>query len=163
MPVQTDPAGGQTAGAGENTLLNHPVQKMWQAAPECREKAELSREAAREHQQAAQAAAGRPQAVREHRRVQEEAAEQFPVEARSIARGRRQRSSSGRWPRSSRPIRGGGSMRTAGQGPGGFEKRDGHINPGQELIFAGSADLAGARRILEAKRKYFPGDLLPHF
>ena len=27
-------------------------------------------------------------------------------------------------------------MRTAGQGPGGFEKRDGHINPGQELIFA---------------------------
>ena len=66
---------------GKILLLNHPVQKMWQAAPECREKAELSREAAREHQQAAQAAAGRPQAVREHRRVQEEAAEQFPVEA----------------------------------------------------------------------------------
>ena len=74
---------------GKILLLNHPVQKMWQAAPECREKAELSREAAREHQQAAQAAAGRPQAVREHQqeavrghwRVQEEAAEQFPVEA----------------------------------------------------------------------------------
>lgn len=74
---------------GKILLLNHPVQKMWQAAPECREKAELSREAAREHQQAAQAAAGRLQAVREHRqetvrehrRVQEEAAEQFPVEA----------------------------------------------------------------------------------
>lgn len=49
---------------GKILLLNHPVQKMWQAAPECREKAELSREAAREH-----------------RRVQEEAAEQFPVEA----------------------------------------------------------------------------------
>ena len=57
---------------GKILLLNHPVQKMWQAAPECREKAELSREAAREHRQ---------EAVREHRRVQEEAAEQFPVEA----------------------------------------------------------------------------------
>lgn len=74
---------------GKILLLNHPVQKMWQAAPEFREKVELSREAAREHQQAAQAAAGRPQAVREHRqeavrehrRVQEEAAEQFLVEA----------------------------------------------------------------------------------
>ena len=52
---------------GKILLLNHPVQKMWQAA--------------REPHQAAQAAAGRPQAVREHRRVQEEAAEQFPVEA----------------------------------------------------------------------------------
>ena len=30
---------------GKILLLNHPVQKMWQVAPECREKAELSREA----------------------------------------------------------------------------------------------------------------------
>ena len=29
-------------------------------------------------------------------------------------------------------------MRTAGQGPGGFEKRDGFIKPGQDLVVAGS-------------------------
>ena len=79
--MQTDPAGGQTAGAGEILLLNHPVQKMWQAAPECREKAELSREAAREHQQAAQAAGGAASGGPGAPEVQEEAAEQFPVEA----------------------------------------------------------------------------------
>ena len=28
-------------------------------------------------------------------------------------------------------------MRTAGQGPGGFEKRDGFIKPGQDLVVAG--------------------------
>ena len=52
-------------------------------------------------------------------------------------------------------------MRTAGQGPGGFEKRDGHINPGQELIFAGSAGLVRSQDASwKQKRKYFPGDLL---
>ena len=54
-------------------------------------------------------------------------------------------------------------MRTAGQGPGGFEKRDGHINPGQELIFAGSAGLAGARRILEAKKEIISRQFAPSF
>ena len=54
-------------------------------------------------------------------------------------------------------------MRTAGQGPGGFEKRDGHINPGQELIFAGSAGLAGARRILEAKKEILSRRFAPSF
>ena len=34
-------------------------------------------------------------------------------------------------------------MRTAGQGPGGFEKRDGFIKPGQDLVVAGFAGLAG--------------------
>ena len=33
-------------------------------------------------------------------------------------------------------------MRTAGQGPGGFEKRDGFIKPGQDLVVAGFAGLA---------------------
>ena len=54
-------------------------------------------------------------------------------------------------------------MRTAGQGPGGFEKRDGHINPGQELIFAGSAGLVGARRILEAKKEILSRRFAPSF
>ena len=34
-------------------------------------------------------------------------------------------------------------MRTAGQGPGGFEKRDGFIKPGQDLVVAG-ASISGA-------------------
>ena len=54
-------------------------------------------------------------------------------------------------------------MRTAGQGPGGFEKRDGRIDPGQELIFAGSAGLAGARRILEAKKEMLSQRFSPSF
>ena len=68
----------RTPEAGKILLLNHPVQKMRQAAPECREEAELSQEAAREleiHQEMVQ------EAAREHRRVPEEAAGQFPVEA----------------------------------------------------------------------------------
>lgn len=34
-------------------------------------------------------------------------------------------------------------MRTAGQGPGGFEKRDGVMRPGQDLIMAGCAGFCG--------------------
>ena len=34
-------------------------------------------------------------------------------------------------------------MRTAGQKTGGFEKRDGQMKPGQELVLAGSVGLAG--------------------
>ena len=44
-------------------------------------------------------------------------------------------------------------MRTAGQGPGGFEKRDGFIKPGQDLVVAGFAGLAGTRQIFQKKRK----------
>lgn len=44
-------------------------------------------------------------------------------------------------------------MRTAGQGPGGFEKRDGFIKPGQDLVVAGYAGMAGARLIFQKKRK----------
>ena len=43
-------------------------------------------------------------------------------------------------------------MRTAGQGPGGFEKRDGSIKPGQDLVVAGYAGMAGTRRIFQKKR-----------
>ena len=38
-------------------------------------------------------------------------------------------------------------MRTAGQGPGGFEKRDGSIKPSQDLVVNGYAGMAGTRRI----------------
>ena len=44
-------------------------------------------------------------------------------------------------------------MRTAGQGPGGFEKRDGFIKPGQDLVVAGFAGLAGIRLILDVWKK----------
>ena len=44
-------------------------------------------------------------------------------------------------------------MRTAGQGPGGFEKRDGFIKPGQDLVVAGFAGLAGTRQIFQKKRE----------
>ncbi len=54
-------------------------------------------------------------------------------------------------------------MRTAGQGPGGFEKRDGYIKPGQDLILAGSVGLAGARRILEAKKEVLFRHFTPSF
>ena len=43
-------------------------------------------------------------------------------------------------------------MRTAGQGPGGFEKRDGFIKPGQDLVVAGYAGMAGARLIFQKKK-----------
>lgn len=54
-------------------------------------------------------------------------------------------------------------MRTAGQGPGGFEKRDGYIKPGQDLILAGSVGLAGARRIWEAKKELLSRQFAPSF
>ena len=44
-------------------------------------------------------------------------------------------------------------MRTAGQGPGGFEKRDGFIKPGQDLVVAGYAGMAGARLIFQKKKR----------
>lgn len=44
-------------------------------------------------------------------------------------------------------------MRTAGQGPSGFEKREGFMKAGQELIMAGFAGLAGTRSIWEYKRE----------
>jgi len=44
-------------------------------------------------------------------------------------------------------------MRTAGQGPGGFEKRDGFIKPGQDLVVAGYAGMAGARLIFQKKKE----------
>ena len=48
-------------------------------------------------------------------------------------------------------------MRTAGQGPGGFEKRDGFIKPGQDLVVAGYAGMAGARLIFQKKREKLEG------
>lgn len=42
-------------------------------------------------------------------------------------------------------------MRTAGQGPGGFEKRDGCMKPGQDLIMAGFSGLRGTVRIAKCR------------
>ena len=50
-------------------------------------------------------------------------------------------------------------MRTAGQGPGGFEKRDGFIKPGQDLVVAGYAGMAGARLIFQKKKEKLEGRL----
>lgn len=50
-------------------------------------------------------------------------------------------------------------MRTEGQGPGGFEKRDGSMRPGQDLVMAGYTGLAGTVKIWEEKRE----ELLLHF
>ena len=44
-------------------------------------------------------------------------------------------------------------MRTAGQGPQGFETRDGEMRPGQDLIMAGYAGLDGACGIARARRE----------
>ena len=52
-------------------------------------------------------------------------------------------------------------MRTAGQGPGGFEKRDGFIKPGQDLVVAGFAGLAGIRLIFQKKKDKLEGDFAP--
>ena len=54
-------------------------------------------------------------------------------------------------------------MRTAGQGPGGFEKRDGFIKPGQDLVVAGFAGLAGTRQIFQKKREKLEGHFAPSF
>ena len=44
-------------------------------------------------------------------------------------------------------------MRTAGQGPRGFKRRDGEMRPGQDLIMAGYAGLDGACGIARARRE----------
>lgn len=44
-------------------------------------------------------------------------------------------------------------MRTAGQGPGGFEKREGEIRPGQDLVMAGYAGFGGTIRIWESRKE----------
>lgn len=44
-------------------------------------------------------------------------------------------------------------MRTAGQGPGGFEQRDGEMRPGQDLIMAGYAGLDGTVGIARLRRE----------
>lgn len=44
-------------------------------------------------------------------------------------------------------------MRTAGQGPHGFKRRDGEMRPGQDLIMAGYAGLDGACGIARARRE----------
>ena len=50
-------------------------------------------------------------------------------------------------------------MRTAGQGPGGFEKRDGFIKPGQDLVVAGFAVLPEPDRSSRKKGKNWKGIL----
>lgn len=54
-------------------------------------------------------------------------------------------------------------MRTAGQGPGGFEKRDGYMKPGQDLIMAGFTGLAGTLKIAEGKRERLERYFSPMF
>ena len=44
-------------------------------------------------------------------------------------------------------------MRTAGQGPHGFKRRDGEMRPGQDLIMAGYAGLDGVCGIARARRE----------
>lgn len=44
-------------------------------------------------------------------------------------------------------------MRTAGQGPGGFEKRDGAMKPGQDLVLVGYAGLEGTRAAFRLKKE----------
>ena len=161
-PVQTDPAGGQTAGAGENTSPESPGAENVAGGPGMPGESGTvpgggpgAPAGGTSGSGAASGGPGAPEGAGG-------AAEQFPVEAPE----HRQRPEAAQQLRevagSSRPS-GGGSMRTAGQGPGGFEKRDGHINPGQELIFAGSAGLAGARRILEAKKEILSRRFAPSF
>lgn len=53
-------------------------------------------------------------------------------------------------------------MRTAGQGPGGFE-RDGFMKPGQDLVMAGFTGLAGTRRIGQYKREELETHFSPMF
>lgn len=55
-------------------------------------------------------------------------------------------------------------MRTAGQGPGGFEKRDGFMRPGQDLVMAGYTGFSGTlmigeQRIDSLKERFAPGFL----
>ena len=54
-------------------------------------------------------------------------------------------------------------MRTAGQGPGGFEKRDGAMIPGQDLVLAGYAGLHGTRKAYQLKKEDLKDRFPPYF
>lgn len=54
-------------------------------------------------------------------------------------------------------------MRTAGQGPGGFEKREGFMRPGQDLVMAGLTGYAGTLKIGAHKREDLEGRFSPMF
>ena len=54
-------------------------------------------------------------------------------------------------------------MRTAGQGPEGFEKRDGFMIPGQDLVMAGFTGFEGTRRIGQYKREELEAHFSPMF
>ena len=54
-------------------------------------------------------------------------------------------------------------MRTAGQGPGGFEKRDGFMRSGQDLVMAGYAGFAGTVKIGAEKRDFLKTRFSPMF
>lgn len=54
-------------------------------------------------------------------------------------------------------------MRTAGQGPGGFEKRDGFMKPGQDLVMAGCAGMEGTYEIGRRKREELDKRFPPSF
>lgn len=54
-------------------------------------------------------------------------------------------------------------MRTAGQGPGGFEKRDGFMKPGQDLVMAGFAGYHGTLEIGQRKREDLETWFAPSF
>lgn len=55
-------------------------------------------------------------------------------------------------------------MRTAGQGPEGFEKREGFMKPGQDLVMAGYTGYEGTRiigsRRMEQLKQWFPSFFL---
>ena len=53
-------------------------------------------------------------------------------------------------------------MRNAGR-PGGFEKRDGVMRPGQDIVMAGYAGLAGTRVIGRERREEAEGWFHPGF
>lgn len=54
-------------------------------------------------------------------------------------------------------------MRTAGQGPGGFEKRDGFMKPGQDLVIAGFIGTEGTHEIGRRKREELDKRFSPSF
>lgn len=54
-------------------------------------------------------------------------------------------------------------MRTAGQGPGGFDQREGAMKPGQDLVMAGYTGYAGTVRIREARQKALEEHFSPMF
>jgi hydrogenase expression/formation protein HypE len=54
-------------------------------------------------------------------------------------------------------------MRTAGAGPGGFEKRDGSMTVGQDIIMAGYTGYAGTRIAAKTGEARLSGRFLPDF